>query len=178
MSDAQLLAKYVMVGDTAAFDALVDRHQADLLRLAHALMGEANAAQDAVQEGFLALCQHAKSVSADAHRHAGLGGWLCTAVRNRCLDQLRRRRAQPLPDDARHPTPAAGLASDEASILWTAVDLLPPLERAAVILRYRHDLPYDTIAQQLGKTANHVGVILNQAMQRLRAHPALRTVQP
>jgi RNA polymerase sigma-70 factor (ECF subfamily) len=171
--DMALLRRYLRDGDEAAVAALVDRHQADLLRTAHALLGDAAAAQDAVQEAFLKLFRDAAGVLAAAGGRVSVGGWLCTVARNTALDALRRRRPAPLVQDARQPTPPHGTPTDEAALLWAAVERLPELERAAVLLRYRDGLPYEDIAERLGKTANHIGVILNQAMHRLRADTGL-----
>lgn len=43
----------------------------------------------------------------------------------------------------------AGTTVDRLA-LWDAVDRLPPRQRAAVYLRYRADLPYESIAEVLG----------------------------
>ena len=48
-----------------------------------------------------------------------------------------------------------------------------PPTRAAIMLRYRDGLSYADIAARLGKTATHVGVLLHEAIQRLRRSPAL-----
>ena len=173
-----LLRRYIDGGDEAAVAVLVERHQADLLRTAHALLGEAAAAQDAVQEGFVRLWRDAAGVLAGAGTRHSVGGWLCTVVRNAALDMLRRRRAGPLPEQVRQPTPPHGTAVDEAALLWAAVERLPDLERAAVLLRDRDGLAYDEIGARLGKTANHVGVILHQGVTRLRADTALAGVAP
>jgi len=163
-----LLQRYLDVGDEGAVSTLVERHQADLLRTAHALLGDASAAQDAVQEGFVRMCRDAADVVGGSGGRTSVGGWLCTVVRNAALDMLRRRRAAPLPDQIRQPTPPQGTAVDDASLLWAAVDRLPDVERAAVMLRFRDGLAYDEIGARLGKTANHSGVILHQAVTRLR----------
>lgn len=173
-----LLRRYVERGDADAVAALVDRHQADLLRTAHAILGEAATAQDAVQEGFVRLCRDAAGLVAAAGARSGVGGWLCTVVRNQCLDLLRRRRPTPLPEQVAEPTPPQGTPRDEAAVLWAAVARLPPLERAAVTLRFRDGFGYDAIAERLGKTANHVGVILNQATTRLRGDRSLQGIWP
>jgi RNA polymerase sigma-70 factor (ECF subfamily) len=170
-----LLRRYCQERHLDAFDALIDRHQGDLLRLAHALLSDAHAAQDAVQETFMRLCDEAESLLKSGDARESLGGWLCTVLRNRCIDQLRRRayaRMLRLHDEAHGravPEPA-----DEAEGLWSAVSALPPLERAAVTLRYRDQLSYHDIAERLGKTSTHVGVLLHQALGRLRQAPALR----
>ena len=167
--DAELMARLGR-GDESAMDLLVDRYQADLLRTAHAIVGQREAAQDAVQEAFLKLCR-------ERHRLVGgaIGGWLATVVRNHCLDQRRARRPQALPEQvtvtAPEPPAEPVIAARD---LWSAVGRLSALERAAVILRYRDGHSYQQIAQTLGKTVSHVGVILNQAMTRLRADPTLR----
>jgi RNA polymerase sigma-70 factor (ECF subfamily) len=172
--DRDLLLCYHRRQDMDAFTTILDRHQADLLRTAHAILGDAEAAQDAVQESFIALTREAGRLSGRL-RGEGLGGWLTTVVRNRCIDELRRRQSQrltELPPDAPAPT-SIQQDTESPTGIWDAVEQLPALERSAVLLRYRDELSYQDIATRMGKTVSHVGVLLHQAMQRLRAHPAL-----
>jgi RNA polymerase sigma-70 factor, ECF subfamily len=173
-----LLRRYLDSGEDGAVMALVDRHQSALLSTAHAILGDACTAQDAVQEGFVRLWRDAADLVASSAGRSSVGGWLCTVVRNAALDMVRRKRACTLPEQVRQPTPPQGTAIDEADLLWAAVDRLPELERAAVVLRYRDGLGYDAIAERLGKTANHVGVILHQGVTRLRADAALAGIAP
>ena len=178
--DDILLSRYCRQKDLTAFSALIDRHQADLLRTAHALLGDGHAAQDAVQEGFLRLSRDAEGLVARWRAGGSLGGWLCTVVRNWCIDHLRRRHAASMsPLTENHAESAAAPAAlvadaDAGQALWRAVDTLPHLERAAVVLRYRDGLSYQDIAERLDKTATHVGVLLHQALGRLRNCDALR----
>ena len=177
IADVDLLARYVRRRDLAAFASLVDRHQADLLRTAHALLGDGHAAQDAVQEALIRLCREAAALIGHAAGRTSLGGWLTTVVRNHCLDQLRSRKRQPATtaDLANLPSTNALLADgDHATVLWQAVTALPPLEQAAVVLRYRDGLSYHDIATRLDKTVTHVGVLLHQAMEHLRGSTRLR----
>ncbi len=178
--DDILLGRYSRQKDLAAFNVLIDRHQADLLRTAHALLGDGHAAQDAVQEGFLRLSRDADQLVAKWRAGASLGGWLCTVVRNWCIDHLRRRQVVPMTTLQADQvdlgiSPAVAMAkADSGQDLWRAVDALPDLERAAVVLRYRDGLSYQDIAERLDKTATHVGVLLHQALGRLRTCDALR----
>ncbi len=178
--DDILLSRYCRQKDLTAFSALIDRHQADLLRTAHALLGDGHAAQDAVQEGFLRLSRDAEALVAKWRAGASLGGWLCTVVRNWCIDHLRRKQAAPMsPLTELQAESAAAPATlvadaDAGQALWRAVDTLPQLERAAVVMRYRDGLSYQDIAERLDKTATHVGVLLHQALGRLRNCDALR----
>jgi RNA polymerase sigma-70 factor (ECF subfamily) len=178
--DDILLSQYCRQRDLTAFSRLIDRHQADLLRTANALLGDGHAAQDAVQEGFLRLSRDAHQLMAKWRSGASLGAWLCTVVRNYCIDHLRRRQAAPMTALHDHhvgggASPATVVAEQESSqALWIAVDTLPAMERAAVVLRYRDGLSYQDIAERLDKTVTHVGVLLHQALGRLRTCDALR----
>lgn len=178
-ADTDLLLSYCRQRDVEAFRVILDRHQGDLLRFAHSLLADSHAAQDAVQEAFCRLCREADRLLAK-ESSGSLGGWLCTVVRNTCIDHLRRRgTAVMTPLDDIHgdpqPTPAVAVAEQEAGeSLWRAVGTLPPLERAAVVLRYRDGLSYQDIAAKLNKTATHVGVLLHQALGRLRQDAALK----
>lgn len=183
--DAVLLTRFARGNDMDAAAALIARHEADLLRVAHALLGNAQAAQDATQEAFLALCRQRDRLAAAAAGHRGIGGWLCTVVRNHCLDQL-RARAYRRHVDTRVVDPPSGEAdparpverADGAARIWGEVAGLPPLERAAVVLRYRDGLSYQDIAERLGKTATHVGVLLHTGLGRLRATGRLACLAP
>lgn len=177
-SDVDLLDRSCRNRDMSAFATLIDRHQTDLLRTAHALLGDAHAAQDAVQEGFLKLCHQAKALVASAQGRNSVGGWLATVVRNHCLDQLRRRpqREHRTLHIVETPAPSeTDPAADLGPQLWQAVANLPSLERAAIHLRYRENCSYQVIAERLDKTATHVGVLLHSALARLRENTALRT---
>ena len=169
----------------AAASELIARHEADLLRVAHALLGNLQAAQDATQEAFLALCRERLRLLTTSSGHRGLGGWLCTVVRNHCLDQLRARAyrrhldASTVDPPSAQPDPAHPVEkADGAERVWKEVSTLPPLERAAVMLRYRDGLSYQDIAERLDKSATHVGVLLHTALGRLRAAGRLACLAP
>ena len=62
-------------------------------------------------------------------------------------------------------TIAARLAIAEIEHL---ADGLPPTERAAVVLRYAYDLPYDDIAAALGSTPEAARQAASSGVRRLR----------
>ncbi len=95
--DDILLSRYCRQKDLTAFSALIDRHQADLLRTA--------------QEGFLRLSRDAEALVAKWRAGASLGGWLCTVVRNWCIDHLRRKQAAPMSPLTEHQAESAAAPS-------------------------------------------------------------------
>lgn len=178
MTDRELLQRHVRRGEHAAFEQLVERHQGELLRVAGGFVRDAHAAQDLVQEAFIALARSGTRVLASAGRKddGSVRAWLLRVLRNAAIDRYRaerRLRHEAVPERAGgvfHP----GADADLDALLWAAVDALGPLQRAAVLLRYREDLSYQAIAEALGKSVSHVGVLLHQALARLRELRALR----
>ncbi len=109
-------------------------------------------------------------------RSRDFGSWLYRIAANRCWDEVRAsRRDEPL-DDARMdamestaPTPLDRLlAAERRNRITGAIQALPLRQRFAVTLRYGADLGYERIAETLGVSKNHVGVLLLRARRRLR----------
>ena len=144
-----------------AIEAVYRGRYATFLRLAIALLGDAERARDAVQEAF------AKAIRArSSHRGAGtLDAWLWRTLVNVCLDERRRARlVGPLPDE-----PAASNGHvEEWPELRAAVAALPERQRLVLFLRHYADLDYETIAQALGLRRGTVAATLNAAHTALR----------
>jgi RNA polymerase sigma-70 factor (ECF subfamily) len=77
-------------GDLEAFNRLVLAHQDKMYQQAYYLLGDVMAAEDAVQEAFLAAYR-----ALPGYRGGSLRSWLSRIVTNKCLDELRRRKSQP-----------------------------------------------------------------------------------
>lgn len=179
VDDLRLLRRYHAQGKMAAFEQLVEGHQTSLLRLATAVLCDADGAKDVVQEAFVRLADKAGELltgNGDGQSTC-VAAWLRTVVRHRCIDLRRQRREQPggVDEATRPPAPDPVAADDTSACLWREVDRLPPLQRAAVVLRYRDGLSYQQIALNLDRTVNHVGVLLHEALGRLRQSQVLRT---
>lgn len=128
-------------------------------RVARAIVGDRESAQEAVQEGF-----------ADALRRAGqwtgrgsLEGWVWRCVVNRA------RKARPRPLPALSADAASTNADQEPSELGARLAGLPERQRLVVFLRYFADLEYREIAAALEIEIGTVSATLHAAHARLRA---------
>ena len=74
-------------------EVLFQRHYAELLRLAVVMLGNREAAEDAVQEAFVALHRHRQSLRDSEAAEA----YLRSAVLNRCRSWVRRQVTQRAP---------------------------------------------------------------------------------
>ena len=149
------------------FGSFYERTYPVAYRTAWAVLRDRGAAADVVQEAYLSAYRSRRSFRGEAPAQA----WLLRIVVNRAIADLRRPRPRLVELDVAGETAARGddigRATDHES-LDAAMRALDPRARAAVVLRYCHDLDYATIATILDTNANHVGVILHRAVERLR----------
>jgi RNA polymerase sigma-70 factor (ECF subfamily) len=149
-----------------------DQHAPALLRYARSFGLTEEAAEDVVQDAFVALFRH---VVLDRPRH-NLTGWLFRVTRNLSLKYRRRSGAPPtdlftdlllerLVDPA--DTPEEQLAFDQRSRrLYAVVRALSPRDRQCVYLR-SEGLSYREIASALGMSLGGVAKALTRALARL-----------
>jgi RNA polymerase sigma-70 factor (ECF subfamily) len=93
----QLIVARLKEGDPAALRELYQQEERRAFALAFRVVGDAAAAEDAVQEAFTQLWERAGQLTLDGGRIESL---LMTIVRRRAVDLARRRgrSGQPLPD--------------------------------------------------------------------------------
>jgi RNA polymerase sigma-70 factor (ECF subfamily) len=167
-----LLAVRAAEGDEDAFAVLVRRHGRPLLVLAFHMLGNAQDAEDAVQDAFVSAWRRLP----EFRRDAAFTTWMYRITVNRCLNAL-RHRPPPLPLDAVaepaaveascSPTRAAEQDAVTAA-LATALGKLDAGQRACWILRELHDLPYKEIAHVTGASEQTVRGRLFRARRSLK----------
>lgn len=152
--------------------SLYDEHALPLLRYARSFGLSDEAAEDVVQDVFVALFRH---LALDRPRH-NLAGWLFRVTRNLSLKQRRRAGAsaadrftslvlERLVDPA--DTPEERMAFDQRSYrLRSVVRALTPRDRQCIYLR-SEGLSYRQIAGALGMSLGSVAKSLARALSRL-----------
>ncbi len=156
------ILREAMAGNSKAFQLLVEAHQAFAYRVAYRFVGEANEAEDIVQDVFVKLWQHLNKYNHEVK----LTTWLYRMLANRCLDFLKSARARQLKNqvDIQESYSMSGsITPDEAlqkqelmkAIQETAA-LLTPKQRAVFILRDLEDLSVAEVCDILSMTAGNV----------------------
>jgi len=171
-SDEELLSRMAS-GDERAFTALYRRRQPAVYRFALRMSGSETAAEEAVQEVFLALIRHRRRFDPCK---GPLAAWLFGMARHAVLRHLEReRRHLPLENSA-DPEPAApdGLAGNqerrwEIEAVRRAVMALPARSREVVVLSELHELSYQETAAALGCAVGTVRSRLHRARELLAA---------
>jgi RNA polymerase sigma-70 factor, ECF subfamily len=166
--DLEAIAR-VLAGDAEAFRTLVERYQRPLLALVRNLLPRGADGEDLAQDVFLAAFVHLRAF--DPARSA-FPTWLFAIARNKCLNELKRRRpaAVATPEPAHTRTPDAEAACAElARRLDEGLDALPFEQRAVFVLAEIHGLSLEEVGRIEGVPVGTVKSRLSRARGRLRA---------
>ncbi|MGZ6779145.1 MAG: RNA polymerase sigma factor SigI [Mycobacterium sp.] len=131
-------------------------HHAYLVNLAYQMLGDVGEAEDVAQEAFLRLSRTSVGGIDD------LRGWLTVVAGRLCLDQLRSARARrERPQDVesiesvqpREPDPADRVTLDDEvrGALLRLLQRLSPGERVSFVLHDVFQMPFEEIAETLGR---------------------------
>ena len=177
--DDETLVSRVASGDRTAYAALVHRHGLRYRALACRFVSDVALAEDLVQDAFVKLWTHADRFDADK---AKFTTWFHRIVVNRCLDEKRKRRPEPLPEgfDLPDSTPsveARMAADDNSGDLARALAALPERQRTAVTLSYLDGLSNKQAAEVLDMNIKAFESLLVRARAKLRAELAGKAPQ-
>ncbi len=177
-----VLAKQTLAGDQRAFEILVQRYSTPLFNFICHFLGDYDQACDVLQQVFLQLYISLPTLRIGEP----LKAWLFQVARNRCLDELRRKRAihfselesvsdedelSPLaamPDTCPLPEELAE-RHDLQECLQRAIQALPPKFRSVVLLRYALQLSFSEIGQALNMPEATAKTYFQRAKPLLRA---------
>lgn len=154
-------------GDETAFLTLYQRHRIPVFRFAYRLTSSAPAAEDIVQECFLALLGGA---GFDA-RQGSLRTYLFGIVRHLALKRARlvERETEEADERAGAFDPLGDLlVAERAALVERAVAALPLLQREALILFEYEELSLEEIAGVNGADVGAVKARLFRARESLR----------
>jgi RNA polymerase sigma factor (sigma-70 family) len=176
LTDGELLRRFAVEHDEAAFETLLWRHGPMVLSTCRRLLGQLADAEDAFQAVFLVLCRKAGSIT----NRQSVGSWLYKVAYRICL----RARAAA----GRHS--AAGLEAvvepeaagpafqlpDLAGILDEELNRLPEKYRSPLVLHYLQGKTVEQTAQGLGWRSGTVSGRLARGKELLRARLVRRGV--
>lgn len=174
LADEDLLA-LMERGEPRAFEVIYDRHARVAFSLAFRLLGDRTAAEDLVQDAFLAVWRGSARYSP---ARGSVRNWLLSILHNRGIDRLRTGAAMARRQEAleqvvlRQPdAPDAadlGLERAIAGDVRAGLEDLPPEQRQALDLAYYGGFTHQEISEMLELPLGTVKSRMRLGLERLR----------
>ena len=191
------LLKAFRSGDDAAFDGLIEMYSAKLYKVAYALLGSRQDAEEVVQDAFLRAYRALHSFRGESSLETWLHRITLNLARNKYQWNHRRGSGmnvsltvgddaggesgadneQDVPD--RRMEPDVVLEQDEIGTnIMKALNSLPDNLRETMLLRHVNDMPYEQIAQKLDCKVGTVKSRLSRGREMLRDYLAAVGILP
>ena len=153
-------------GDEAAFARLVATYHADMARVAFAICGDRELAEDAVQSSWLVAWRKLRSLR-DPDR---VRPWLLSVTANETRQLVRRRRGPVVEINLETPGDDRGDPSNgvERIDLRRALAHLSPDDRTVLAMHFAADLGPNELAAAVGTSSSAARKRLSRAIDRLR----------
>jgi RNA polymerase sigma-70 factor (ECF subfamily) len=177
------MAALLRRGEASAIEGLYARYGRLAFGLAFRILGDGGAAEDVVQEAFLALWRNA--LRFDAER-GSLRAWLLAIVRNRAVDQLRGRRTA-----LENSVEMVAAPRAEEMEAWEAMSLelerkqvrealasLPQEQRQSLELAYFEGLSHSEIATRMEVPLGTVKGRMRLGLEKVRSFLQARGLEP
>jgi RNA polymerase sigma-70 factor (ECF subfamily) len=184
LADEDLLT-LVERGDAEAFEVLYDRHSRVAYSLAFRLLGDRDAAEDLVQDAFLAVWRGASSYAVG---RGSVRTWLLSILHNRGIDRLRTLAAQSRRQEAleqaelRRPgQPDAaelGIGRAVAGAIRDELTALPAEQYDVLRLAYYGGFTHNEISEMLELPLGTVKSRMRLGLERLRRGVGASEVTP
>jgi len=162
------IVRRVLDGDVEQYRFLVERYRSRFGRYALAVVGDRDAAQDAMQEAFI----RAFDALASCRNPDRFGAWFFRILANQCRNVVARRRdvvdlevADPAGDER---ADAALDRSELAATLEAALARLTPEQREAFVMKHVDGRSYEEMAELLGVGTDALKMRVYRARDTLR----------
>lgn len=170
-----VLLQLVHLGDERALGALYDRHGKLAYSLAYRILGDIQAAEDAVQEAFINIWRRAGSFSAT---RGTARTWIMAVVHHRSIDNGRRRRGlaprelpldiAQLPEDTQDTWSEVSKTLDR-ELLIRCLERIPEAQREVIQLAYFGGYTQREISELKGIPLGTVKGRIRIGMAKLRS---------
>ena len=178
LTDEELALRYV-AGNNRAFDELLRRNQSQLFTYILFVVRDRHVADDVFQETFVRAISKLQN---NAYRANGkFGAWLTLIAHNVMIDLFRSQKHKniiSIEDDTLTQLSARALLANNietecinAQVLTDVkrmVDLLPPVQREVVFMRFYQQMPFKEIAERTNVSINTSLGRLHYAIRNLR----------
>jgi RNA polymerase sigma-70 factor (ECF subfamily) len=178
-TDTQDIARGLRLRDVDFLRALVGQYQYRLVRYFIYLLGKRDPVDDLVQETWLRVLERGSSYDGRSRFEP----WLFAIARNLAVDHMRKKRMSSIDADdspeqelealtpvSNAPSPFEQAArTEDAQRLAHSLQMLEPIYREALVLRFQEDLSLQEMAAVIGASVSTVSSRIYRGLAALRA---------
>ncbi|MCS7254098.1 MAG: sigma-70 family RNA polymerase sigma factor [Armatimonadota bacterium] len=178
MEDNELIRRCLQ-GDKAAFDELVHRYRDRVYGIALYMLRDIELAEDIAQEAFLRVFQ---KLGLFDQRKGAFSKWVATLTVRLCLNALKKKNRdgqllintseldgnETQQQDFSETPEEVWWLNERRRIIKDLLEILPPMQRATLLLRYGEDLSIQEIAEALKVPVGTVKAWLFRGRETLR----------
>lgn len=175
MTEKELVKRF-QAGDERTFDILVTQYHSRLIQVASVILGDADEAEDMVQETFVKAYFKHKSFRGDSSLYT----WLYRILHNLCITALRKRKSKNIVSFDSNDEDSFDLPSNEPNpydesekkdireAVNEAMMELPDQQRTIFAMKQIDGMKHHEIASILGITEGAVKASYFHAVQKLK----------
>jgi RNA polymerase sigma-70 factor (ECF subfamily) len=166
-SDESLYERFRDKGDEDALRTLFERHWPSVFRLAHAIVRDAQHAEDAAQETLVRIVQAARA----GRRLDPFAGWLRSVTVNEARMSLRSRKRRERREEATvsHAGPERQAGDlDPSAPIREYTESLDELHRVPLVLHYGLGLTHREVGEALGCPTGTASSRIREGLEKVR----------
>lgn len=170
-TDSELIALYLEEQDSVYFTKLYRRYGGKVFAKCISMLGDEGLARDATQDIFIKILLNLSKFS----EQSSFSTWIYSITYNYCIDLIRKKKKMPLlfTEDVGKVSkeqvvevPDSVLLEMKQERLEKVLDLLPPGDKAILLMKYIDDLQIKDIGDILGKTESAIKMQIMRAKQK------------
>ena len=168
LTDSEVIARFRLAQDQAYFTILYRRYASKVFAKCYSMLSDDGLARDATQEIFIKILMNLSKFN----EQSSFSTWLYSITYNFCIDIIRKKKKLQLlftedvsriKNDADDEIPDSVLLEMKQERLSTILDLLPPGDKAILLMKYIDDLQIKDIAETLSKTESAIKMQIMRA---------------
>jgi RNA polymerase sigma factor (sigma-70 family) len=168
LSDSEVIARFRLAQEQAYFTILYRRYAPKVFAKCYSMLSDEGMARDATQEIFIKILMNLTKFN----EQSSFSTWLYSITYNFCIDIIRKKKKLQLlftedvsriRNDADEDIADSVLLEMKQERLSTILDLLPPGDKAILLMKYIDDLQIKDIAESLNKTESAIKMQIMRA---------------
>jgi RNA polymerase sigma factor (sigma-70 family) len=174
LSDSEVIARFRLAQDQAYFTILYRRYASKVFAKCYSMLSDEGQARDATQEIFIKILMNLTRFN----EQSTFSTWLYSITYNFCIDIIRKKKklqilftedVSRIKNDADEDVADSVLLEMKQERLSQVLELLPPGDKAILLMKYNDDLQIKDIAETLGKTESAIKMQIMRAKMKAQS---------